>query len=78
MKKPFPKFDSDEDVETFLDMADLGEFDLRAGARPRDEWFARYERFMKDAGRIKPSTLDESVLTTDRSDPRRDDEMTRH
>lgn len=49
MKKPFPKLDSDEDVETFLDTADLDEYDLTAGALPRDEWFARYERFMKDA-----------------------------
>ncbi len=49
MKKPFPKFDSDEELETFLDMADLDEYDLTAGALPRDEWFQRYERFVKDA-----------------------------
>jgi len=49
MKKPIPKFDSDEEVETFLDTADLDDYDLTAGALPRDEWFARYERFLKDA-----------------------------
>jgi len=49
MKKPFPKFDSDEKLEAFLDTADLDLYDLAAGALPRDEWFARYERFAKDA-----------------------------
>jgi predicted DNA binding CopG/RHH family protein len=49
MKKPFPKFDSDEKLEAFLDAADLDEYDLAAGAIPRNEWFARYERFAKDA-----------------------------
>ena len=49
MKKPFPSFDSDEKLETFLDTADLDEYDLTAGALPRDDWFARYERFAKDA-----------------------------
>lgn len=49
MKKPFPKFDNDEDLEAFLDSADLDAYDLSEGALPRDEWFARYERFMKDA-----------------------------
>jgi predicted DNA binding CopG/RHH family protein len=49
MKKPFPKFDSDEKLEAFLETADLDEYDLIAGALPRDEWFARYERFAKDA-----------------------------
>ncbi len=49
MKKSFPKFDSDEQLEAFLDSANLDEYDLTAGALPRDEWFARYERFVKDA-----------------------------
>jgi predicted DNA binding CopG/RHH family protein len=49
MKKSFPQFDSDEQPEAFLDTADLDEYDLTAGALPRDEWFARYERFAKDA-----------------------------
>jgi predicted DNA binding CopG/RHH family protein len=49
MKKPFPKFDSDEKLEAFIDTADLDEYELAAGALPRDEWFARYERFVKDA-----------------------------
>ena len=31
MKKPFPKFDSDEKLEAFLDAADLDEYDLTAG-----------------------------------------------
>jgi predicted DNA binding CopG/RHH family protein len=48
-EKPFPKFASDEKLEAFLDTADLDEYDLTAGALPRDEWFARYERFAKDA-----------------------------
>ena len=49
MKKPFPRFDSDEKLEAFIDSADLDEYDLTAGALPRDEWFARYELFAKDA-----------------------------
>jgi predicted DNA binding CopG/RHH family protein len=49
VKKPFPKFNSDEKLEAFLDAADLDEYDLTAGALPRDEWFARYEWFAKDA-----------------------------
>jgi predicted DNA binding CopG/RHH family protein len=49
VKKPFPHFDSDEELEAFLDAADLDEYDLTAGALPRDEWFQRYERFVKDA-----------------------------
>jgi predicted DNA binding CopG/RHH family protein len=49
MKKPFPSFDSDEKLEAFLDAADLDEYDLTTGALPRDDWFARYERFAKDA-----------------------------
>ena len=49
MKKPFPKFDSDEQLEAFIDSADLDEYDLTADALPRDEWFARYELFAKDA-----------------------------
>jgi predicted DNA binding CopG/RHH family protein len=49
MKKPFPKFDSDEKLEAFLETADLDKYDLMPGALPRDEWFARYERFAKDA-----------------------------
>jgi predicted DNA binding CopG/RHH family protein len=49
MKKLFPKFASDEKLEAFLETANLDEYDLTAGAVPRDEWFARYERFAKDA-----------------------------
>jgi len=49
MKKPFPKFDSDEKLEAFLETADLDEYELTEGALPRDERFARYERFAKDA-----------------------------
>jgi predicted DNA binding CopG/RHH family protein len=49
MKRPFPKFNSDEKLEAFLETADLDEYDLTAGALPRDQWFARYERFAKDA-----------------------------
>lgn len=49
MKKPSPSFDSDEKLEASLDTADLDEYDLAAGALPRDDWFARYERFAKDA-----------------------------
>ena len=32
MKKPFPKFDSDEKLEAFIDTADLDEYDLTRGA----------------------------------------------
>ena len=49
MKKSFPKFDSDDHLEAFLDTADLDEYDLTGGALPRNEWFQRYERFVKDA-----------------------------
>jgi len=49
MKKPFPKFESDEELEAFLDTADLDDYDRTAGALPRDPWFQRYERFVKDA-----------------------------
>lgn len=65
MKKPFPRFDSEEELEAFLDSADLDEYDLAAGALPRDEWFQRYERFVKDASinlRL-PSSLLEAVRT---------------
>ena len=61
MKKPFLTFDSDEKLEAFLDTADLDEYDLTAGALPRDEWLARYERFVKDASihlRLPGSLLD--------------------
>jgi predicted DNA binding CopG/RHH family protein len=49
MKKPFPKFDRDEKLEAFLDTVGLDKYNLTAGALPRYEWFARYERFAKDA-----------------------------
>lgn len=49
MKKPLPRFNSDQQVETFLEGNDLEDFDLTAGAMPRDEWFRRYERFAKDS-----------------------------
>ncbi len=49
MKKPFPHFDSEEELEAFLDSADLDEYDLVAGTLPRDAWFQRYERCVKDA-----------------------------
>jgi hypothetical protein len=39
MKKPFPRFDSDEKLEAFLETADLDAYDLAAGALTRDEWF---------------------------------------
>jgi hypothetical protein len=34
MKKPFPKFNSDEKLEAFLETADLDAYDLTAGALP--------------------------------------------
>ncbi len=61
MEKPFPRLDSDEKLEAFLDTADLDEYDLTTGALPRDEWFARDERFVKDASihlRLPGSLLD--------------------
>ena len=60
MKKPFPKFDSDEKLEAFLDAVDLEEYDLTAGALPRDEWFARYERFAN--GRVDQPRLSGGLL----------------
>jgi predicted DNA binding CopG/RHH family protein len=66
MKKPFPHFGSDEELEAFLDSADLDEYDLAAGALPRDGWFQRYERFVKDASinlRL-PSGLLDAVRAT--------------
>jgi predicted DNA binding CopG/RHH family protein len=65
VKKPFPSFDSDEKLEAFLDTADLDDYDLTAGALPRDHWFARYERFAKDAS-IHPR-LPEDLLDAVRS-----------
>ena len=44
MKKPLPKFDSDEKLEAFLDTVDPDACDLTAGALARDGWFGRYER----------------------------------
>jgi predicted DNA binding CopG/RHH family protein len=35
--------------EILLDTSDLDAYDLTAGALPRNEWFQRYERFVKDA-----------------------------
>jgi predicted DNA binding CopG/RHH family protein len=61
MKKPFPRFGGDEEMEAFLDTADLDEYDLTVGAMPRDDWFAHYERYIKDASihlRLPASLLD--------------------
>ena len=61
MKRRFPKFASDDELEIFLDTADHEEYDLTAGALPRDEWFQRYERSVKDAPihlRLPGSLLD--------------------
>ena len=49
VKKPLPRFTSDDEVEAFLDANDIEDFDLAKGALPRDEWFQRYERFAKDS-----------------------------
>ncbi len=49
MKKPYPKFDSDDAEQTFLDTADLSEYDLETGFRPFDEWLADAEAARKDA-----------------------------
>ena len=37
---PFPKFASDAEAERFVETMDLSQYDLMAGALPRDEWFA--------------------------------------
>ena len=47
--KPFPKLASDAEAERFVETADLSQYDLMAGALPRDEWFARAEDLYKDA-----------------------------
>lgn len=47
--KPFPKLASDAEAERFVETADLSQYDLMAGALPRDEWFAQAEELYKDA-----------------------------
>jgi predicted DNA binding CopG/RHH family protein len=47
--KPFPTFASDAEAERFVETADLSQYDLMAGALPRDIWFARAEELYKDA-----------------------------
>jgi predicted DNA binding CopG/RHH family protein len=47
--KPVPKFATDAEAERFVATADLSQYDLMAGALPRDEWFARAEALYKDA-----------------------------
>jgi predicted DNA binding CopG/RHH family protein len=47
--KPFPTFASDAEAERFVETADLSQYDLMAGALPRDVWFARAEELYKDA-----------------------------
>jgi len=47
--KPFPAFASDAEAERFVETADLSQYDLMAGALPRDVWFARAEELYKDA-----------------------------
>ena len=46
--KPFPKFATDAEAERFVEAADLSQYDLMAGALPRDEWIARAEELYKD------------------------------
>jgi hypothetical protein len=52
MKKPLPKFDSYEQLEAFLDAADLDEYDLTAGALPRRR-MVRALRALRE-GRVDP------------------------
>ncbi len=47
--KQFPTFASDAEAERFVETADLSQYDLMAGALPRDVWFARAEELYKDA-----------------------------
>jgi hypothetical protein len=47
--KPFPRFASDAEAERFVETTDLSQYDLIAGALPRDQWFARAEELYKDA-----------------------------
>jgi predicted DNA binding CopG/RHH family protein len=47
--KPFPKFASDAEAERFVETTDLSQYDLMAGALPRDQWFAQAEELYKDA-----------------------------
>jgi predicted DNA binding CopG/RHH family protein len=47
--KPFPKLASDAEAERFVETADLSQYDLTAGAVPRDQWFAQAEELYKDA-----------------------------
>jgi predicted DNA binding CopG/RHH family protein len=45
--KPFPRFASDAEAERFVETTDLSQYDLIAGALPRDQWFARAEELYK-------------------------------
>ena len=48
-KKPYPKFDNDDEEQAFLDTANLEEYDLTAGGAPMRKWLADYEDMDKDA-----------------------------
>jgi len=48
-KKPYPKFDNDDDEQEFLDSANLEEYHLTAGGAPMRKWLADYEDMYKDA-----------------------------
>jgi hypothetical protein len=48
-KKPYPKFENDDEKQAFLDTANLEEYDLAAGGAPMGKWLADYEDMCKDA-----------------------------
>jgi hypothetical protein len=52
--KPFPKFASDAEAERYVETTDLSQYDLMAGALPRDQWFAQAEELYKDARITRP------------------------
>src|ERR1700728_4887225 len=48
-KNPLPAFASDDEEQTFLDSADLTEYDLETGFKPFGEWLSEIEMKRKDA-----------------------------
>jgi hypothetical protein len=67
--KPFPKFMSDAEAERFVETADLSQYDLMAGALPRDEWFARAEESTRTHGSLCACRRPSSMRTRPRPRP---------
>jgi predicted DNA binding CopG/RHH family protein len=48
-KKPYPRFENDDEERAFLDTADLEEYELTPGGKPMRQWLADYEDMYRDA-----------------------------